>query len=462
MSSNAAVRSKHLVVLGSGWGAFSFLHKIDPKKFSISVVSPRDHMLFTPLLASTTVGTLEHRSVLEPLRPLAAKKGFKFYQGKAVGIDPEKQTVTVRKEIFDSLRTRERRINLIGLEDSFLLSYDALIVGVGAVPNTFNIPGVKENTFFLKEARDARNIRARIHDCFEAASYPFQDDDVKSLEARKALLTFCVVGGGPTGCEFAAELTDYIQQDVNRAYPDAFRGGTNLWPRVILLEASGELLGAFDTSLRSYALRKLHRNSNCEVRLGTAVERVEPGTVVLKGGEKIACGLVVWSTGVGPRKFVTEGMKWATKEKSGRLRTDKQLRMIDPQAKGRIFALGDCAAVDGSTQPAIAQVAEQAGQYLAAAFNTHGYEKMISHGLKDSDFVFKTKGMLAYLGNYSGVASLVTKRNDNRAPLSMKGPVAWAIWRGAYLSKLGSWRNRLQVPLDWFKTLVFGRDSSKF
>lgn len=83
---------------------------------------------------------------------------------------------------------------------------------------------------------------------------------------------------------FPAELTDYINQDVGRAYPNAFSGSTNLWPRVVLLEASGELLGAFDTSLRSYALKKLHKSGNCEVRLGAAVERVEPGVVVLKVG----------------------------------------------------------------------------------------------------------------------------------------------------------------------------------
>lgn len=79
-----------------------------------------------------------------------------------------------------------------------------------------------------------------------------------------------------------AELKDFIEQDVSRQYPNVFQGGTNLWPRVILLEASGELLGAFDQNLRQYALRRLHKSGNCEVRLGTAVERVDPGVITVK------------------------------------------------------------------------------------------------------------------------------------------------------------------------------------
>lgn len=111
--------------------------------------------------------------------------------------------MTVRKAVYDALRDQDRKLSLKGVKDQFTVPYDALVVGVGAVPNTFDIPGAKENSFFLKEARDGQKIRARIHDCFEAASYPTTDDEDNSLQTRKALLTFCVVGGGPTGCEFA-------------------------------------------------------------------------------------------------------------------------------------------------------------------------------------------------------------------------------------------------------------------
>ncbi|KAJ8908013.1 hypothetical protein NDN08_008112 [Rhodosorus marinus] len=454
-----AAKLPKLVVLGTGWGSFSFLKNIDASKFNVSVVSPRDHMLFTPLLASTTVGTLEHRSVIESLRPMAATKGVKFYQGEALTVNPEKRTVTVGKAVLDRFKREHRKLDLSALGEQFTLPYDALVVGVGAVPNTFGIPGVEDNTFFLKEARDGKLIRGRIHDCFEAASYPMEDEDKASVEARKALLTFCVVGGGPTGCEFAAELTDFINQDVGRAYPNAFSGSTHLWPRVILLEASGELLGAFDTSLRSYALRKLHKSGNCEVRLGAAVERVEPGVIVLKGGEKIRCGLVVWSTGIGPRKFVAEGMKWA-KRTNGRIEVDDRLQLVDPKGKGRIFAIGDCAQVSGSIYPAIAQVAEQQGNYLAKALNTKGIPDKDIINSQES-FRFASKGMLAYLGNYSGVASLVSQDKAGK-DVKMKGHIAWLLWRGAYLSKLGTWRNRLQVPVDWAKTLLFGRDPSRF
>lgn len=111
--------------------------------------------------------------------------------------------MTVGKAVLDRFKREHRKLDLSVLGEKFTLPYDALVVGVGAVPNTFGIPGVEDNTFFLKEARDGKLIRGRIHDCFEAASYPMEDEDRASVEARKALLTFCVVGGGPTGCEFA-------------------------------------------------------------------------------------------------------------------------------------------------------------------------------------------------------------------------------------------------------------------
>ncbi|KAJ8908012.1 hypothetical protein NDN08_008112 [Rhodosorus marinus] len=152
-------------------------------------------------------------------------------------------------------------------------------------------------------------------------------------------------------------------------------------------------------------------------------------------------------------------MKWA-KRTNGRIEVDDRLQLVDPKGKGRIFAIGDCAQVSGSIYPAIAQVAEQQGNYLAKALNTKGIPDKDIINSQES-FRFASKGMLAYLGNYSGVASLVSQDKAGK-DVKMKGHIAWLLWRGAYLSKLGTWRNRLQVPVDWAKTLLFGRDPSRF
>ena len=161
--------------------------------------------------------------MIEPVRPLATRKHANFYLGEAMDIDLTKRTVTVAK--VAALQAQS--------SPTFTLEYDKLVVAVGAVPNTFNIPGVKENAFFLKEAQDARKIRARLHDCFEAASYPNL-----TTEEKKRLLTFVIVGGGPTGVEFAGELHDFIGRDVSSKYRELAKHAS-----VIMIEASGQVGG---------------------------------------------------------------------------------------------------------------------------------------------------------------------------------------------------------------------------
>lgn len=199
----SAVRSvkQKLVVLGTGWAGFSFLRSIDSALYDVTVLSVRDHMVFTPLLCSTAVGTLEHRSIMEPVRPLAAHKNMNFMLAEAMDINVDKKSITAQPLVQSPIGPKS---------ESFEVSYDKLVVAVGALPNTFGIPGVIEHALFMKEAQDGRAVRARIHACFEAAMYPGV-----SVQEKKNLLTFVVVGGGPIGVEFSSELSDYILEDVS-------------------------------------------------------------------------------------------------------------------------------------------------------------------------------------------------------------------------------------------------------
>jgi NADH:ubiquinone reductase (non-electrogenic) len=160
-----------------------------------SVSSPRNHFLFSPLLPSTTVGTIEFLSIAEPIR-LAAKYAT-FVQAEAVGLDLSRKVICCRS-VFD--------------REEFPVEYDILVIAVGAESNTFGIEGVREHAFFLKELSNAFAIRRKMLDNFEAASLP----SVSPLE-RKKLLHFVVVGGGPTGVEYAAELADFFDDEV-KAY----------------------------------------------------------------------------------------------------------------------------------------------------------------------------------------------------------------------------------------------------
>lgn len=196
---------KTLVILGSGWGSVSLLKNLDTTLYNVVVVSPRNYFLFTPLLPSTPVGTIELKSIVEPVRSIArrAPGEVTYYEAEALDVDPVAKTVKV-KSVSGSDADAVRD-----------LKYDYLVVGVGAQPTTFGIPGVFENASFLKEIPDAQEIRVKVMNNIEkATTLPVSDPE------RKRLLNFVVVGGGPTGVEFAAELQDYIDQDLSKWMPE--------------------------------------------------------------------------------------------------------------------------------------------------------------------------------------------------------------------------------------------------
>ncbi len=171
------------------------------------------------------------------------------------------------------------------------LSYDYLVIGVGALSNTFGIKGVAENAYFLKEVADARAIRNKIVTNFELSLYPTVSD-----EERKRLLHFVIVGGGPTGIEFGAELYDFITEDVSRLFSQEKQD-----VRVTLIEAN-EILPSFDQKLQNFATKKIRQRENYNLLQAKVVE-VGSDHVRLEDGRSIPCGMVVWSTGLSPRPF---------------------------------------------------------------------------------------------------------------------------------------------------------------
>ena len=406
-----------ILVLGTGFAALSFLRTIDPAAYEVVVISPRNHFLFTPLLPSTTVGTLEFRSIIEPVRTSLRRGAVTYYQAACTAIDPVTRLVTCE-----------------GVQDgeAFVLSYHALVIAVGAASATFGVPGVREHALFLKELSDARAIRQRIIDCFERAATPLQPE-----EERRRLLHFIVVGGGPTGVEFAAELHDFLVEDLRRTY-----GALADEARITVVNASEQLLNAFDAGLGAYATRRFRRNG-IEVLGGTLVREVRERAVVLSDGRELGAGLVVWSTGIGATPLV-DALPFP-KDRAHRLVTDERFR-VDVAAD--VYAVGDCATRAGEALPATAQVAQQEGEYLARDFNDR------ARGRTPRVFTYRHMGMLAYIGERRALADLPQFKG--------KGFGTWIFWRSAYVTKLVSTKNKILVLFDWFKTLVFGRDTSRF
>lgn len=406
---------KKLVILGTGWASYKVLKAVDKKVYDVIVVSPRNHFLFTPLLCSTTVGTLEFRSIIEPVRNTGFRQTDHFHLSRATGIDFDKRIVNTESDLKPGL--------------TYDLKYDKLVIGVGSLSNTFGVPGVIENACFLKEVGDARRIRNQILCNFELATQPSIAE-----EESKRLLHVVIVGGGPTGVEFGAEIYDFVEQDVSRLYK-AKKDDV----RVTLVE-SNQILSSFDEKLRNYASKKIQERKGFTL-MQDMVTAVHKDHVHLKGEGKLPCGLVVWSTGLAPREFVTK--LDIPKNDRGQILTDRHLRVLgDPS--GNSYAIGDCADIKDYSLPCTAQVAEREGGYLAKELCNPTNEP----------FRFTSAGMLAYIGSYEGLSDLPQAK--------LRGFPSWFLWRSAYLTRLGSWRLRMQVPLDWTKTLLFGRDVSRF
>lgn len=416
MGKHRSDERRRLVILGTGFSAVMILKKINLKLYDVTVVSPRNHFLFTPLLPSTTVGTVEFRSIIEPIRK--TRRGIDFIQASCESIDPRAKTVSCKG---------------IEADRNFTLDYDELVISVGARNNTFGIPGVEEHTLFLKELVDARNIRERIVTCLERADLPGID-----MTERARLLHFMIVGGGPTGVEFAAELHDLVEESMENDYPELVG-----LVKITLFEALPTILNSFDKDLRDYTIRHFNRQG-IELQLEKKVGRVSEGCLEFDDGTQSEGGLIVWSTGYSPTHLV-ESLPF--EKQRGRLLTDQYLRI--PSSRD-IYALGDCATVAGQNLPQTAQFAMQAGKYLGKALNR------LAKGKNVKPFKFNNLGMLAYIGDSEALVDVP------KAHLHWRGALSYLFWRSAYITRLVSLKNKVLVLLDWIKTGVFGRDMSKF
>ncbi|EQC30560.1 hypothetical protein SDRG_11619 [Saprolegnia diclina VS20] len=426
---SAAADKFRVVIVGTGWAGYKLLTNGKAHRAAIAaaigkdvefvVISERNHFLYTPLLASTTVGTLEFRSITEPVRENAFRDEKDFILASVREID------TIEKKVQCTSVLCDRTYNV---------DYDMLVVACGSRPLTFGLPGVDEHAFFLKEVHHARAIRKRILENFELATQPGVPED------------------------FCAELYDFVVQDLTRLYPHV----TNLL-QVSLIDA-GSILSMFSESLRDQAMVKIAKRKNMRIIKANCKE-VLADAVVLDSGERIPCGLVVWSAGVGPN-VLTKSLPWA-KSKRGNILTNDHCQVLGlpsspshgspfqglPEASS-VFAIGDCAEIVDYPLPATAQKAQGQAEYLTALLK----------GEAPTPYRFESLGLMAYLGSYEGLfqAKDVTI-GDRTGPIAKFGGwKAWFVWRSAYLTKLGSWRLRMQVPLDWLKAMVVGRDVSRF
>jgi NADH dehydrogenase FAD-containing subunit len=404
----------------------------------------------------------------------------KYLEAAATSIETDKRIIHCTSVPFDN-------------EDSsttFEVPYDRLVVAVGARSNTFGIPGVEEFCQFLKEVDHARTIRRKIVDLFERASIP----GTSEKEIQK-LLTFVVIGLGPTGTEFAAELRDFIEEDGPRFYPQHMKH-----VRIELIDAAPTVLQPFDKALQEAAIAALLQKSSdlihfsdsiTHLKLNKKVKEVKKELVILEDGNQIPYGIAVWAGGIGPLPITLDlieaiggRQKINQNVARGKLAVDPWMRVID--GNGRLFAIGDCTCNQGGPLPATAQVAAQEGEFLAHILNSGNHtlqmengvqlpprripsrvqlhDKIASLGTGENEYLapfqYLDLGILAYTGHSSALAQLqITPSEKTR--IKSQGRVGFGLWRSIYLVKQSSLRNQMLISFDWVKSHLFGRDITR-
>lgn len=361
-----------------------------------------------------------------------------LYQVAAAELGPADIAYPVRSIFRKASNVEVRMANVTGLDvgahilhtSTGPLSYDYLVLALGSVPHYFGVEGAAEHAFPLRWMDDAIPLRHHVLACFEAAS---TEGDP---ERRRRLLTFAVVGGGPTGVEFAGALAELIHGPLLPDYPGIDRHEV----QVVLLEAGDRLLSTMPARLGVYAATRLRRR-RVDARLGVRVETVRRDAVVLAGGETIPARTVVWTAGIqGDPAVRSWGLPVGP---GGRVRVGEDLSV---QGRPEIYVVGDLAYredANGDPLPQVAQVAIQQGRSVGANL----LRRARSQAAKP--FRYVDPGMLAVIGRNAAVAHVFGR--------AFKGLVAWMLWLTIHIAWLIGFRNRALVLVNWAWNYVFFR-----
>jgi NADH dehydrogenase len=408
-----------ILILGGGFGGIHLTRQLE-RLFSerpeveLTLVSPDNFFLLTPLLFEACSGTLELRHCSVPIR--ACLRRARFVEGSLDGpIDFERRIAHVQRG--DGGR-RE-------------FSYDQLVLAVGAWTNQRLIAG-SEHAFTFKTLADAILLRNHVIECFEAA-----DSELDS-ERRRALLTFAIVGGGLVGTELLGELSAFAHE-ILEYYPCVRRNEL----RFLLFEHSDRIMPELEPDLVRHAVRVLSSREGVEIRTGTPVKAIESEAVQL-AGERIEATTVVLAAGTLPSRVIIP-LELA-KGRRGHVRTDANLRTSRPE----VGALGDCAEIpgpDGRSYPYLAQHALREARLLARNLRAAYLGEPLQ------PFRYETLGVMASLGGHEGVARILSLR--------VRGFLAWWLRRTYYLLQTPGLERKLRIIVDWTVALFLRRDVVK-
>ena len=391
-----------IVIVGAGFGGLETAHWLAGAPVSITLVDRRNHHLFQPLLYQVATASLATSEIAWPVRYLLRGR-------------PDVTTLFATVTGVDT----ERKCVLLDGDDT--LPYDTLILATGARHAYFGHDEWEPFAPGLKTLEDATTLRRRILVAFERAE---RESDP---ERRAALLTFVIIGAGPTGVELAGTIAELARQTL----PPDFRNIDTRKARVVLIEAGPRVLAGFADDLSAYAQASLER-IDVEVKLGQAVTECSADGVIY-GGNRLDAKTIIWAAGV----RASPAAEWldAPADRAGRLQVKPDLTV---PGHPDIFAIGDTvtiAAWNGQPVPGIAPAAKQQGRYVADVIKTR-----LSGGTP-APFHYQHSGSLAQIGKRLAVIDF--------GRIKLRGTIAWWIWGIAHIYFLIGLRNRLSVALSW-------------
>ena len=431
----------HIVILGAGFGGTYVgkrLARLAKRgEIELTIVNRTNYFLFTPLLHEVATGSLSPRSVAEPLREIFVGTRARIIQGVVDTIDLETQTVKIA--------------------NGPAIEYDYLVIATGAETNYYGIPGAERLALPLKTIADAARIRNRVIDAFEAASL------TTDTAERARLLSFAVVGGGPTGVEVASELAELVSGMIKRYFscpPDADPDDPGHClpeePVITLLDTGPEILSMYDPELRRKAAERLTKDG-VAIKQNTKVVEVAAQGITLGDGSMLVAGTVIWAAGVKPTIPRFENAQ--PELIAGRLAVNDRFQL---KGQTRVFVLGDAAGyIDPRDQAAsdvpgaaparpVPQLAQAA---VSEARAVAGNIVASIAGKELQDFHFNTKGSMVSVGQWFAIGRIFS--------VNMSGPLTWWLWRTVYLFKFASWRKRAVIAFEWAFELILPRDITK-
>jgi NADH dehydrogenase len=398
-----SAKPHRIVIVGAGFGGLSAAQHLARSSSSVTIIDQRNHHIFQPLLYQVATASLATSEIAWPIRSLMQRRSdVETRLAKVIGIEPE-----IKKVLLDT---------------GDFVTYDTLILATGARHAYFGHDEWEPHAPGLKTIEDATKIRRRVLLAFERAEYEPDPDK------RAALLTFVIIGGGPTGVELAGTIAELARETL----PADFRHIDTQKTRIALIEGGARLLGGYPEDLSDYAKRSLEE-IGVEVMLGQPVTQCTSDGVV-RGEAFLAAKTVIWAAGV----RASPAAQWlgAPADRAGRVQV-----LADLTVPGRpdIFAIGDTVSIagpDGKPVPGIAPAAKQQGRYVADVIINR-----LARRPAPAAFRYRHQGNLAQIGKRKAIIDF--------GWIKLRGAIAWWIWGIAHIYFLIGVRSRLNVAINW-------------